>query len=72
MRWCASSAKPIEPNVKQGEQFILTEQRETRRLNSRSAPYTGRFECKVLAGAVLEVLYDSVITAEVFGCKPVN
>lgn len=71
-KWRVSCAKPIEPNVKKGDQFILTEEKETHGLTSWSAPYTGSFECKVPAGTVFEVDSDSVITAEGFGCKPVN
>jgi len=71
-KWRASCAKPIEPNVKKGDQFILTEEKETHGLTSWSAPYTGSFECKVPAWTVFEVLSDSVVTAEGFGCKPVN
>ena len=71
-RWRASLAKPIEPNVKQGEKFILTEDKQTNGLTSWSAPFTGGFECNVPAGTVFEVLHDSVVTAKGFGCKPVN
>ena len=71
-KWRASHAKPIEPNVKQGARFFVTEEKEVHGLTSWSAPFTGSFECTIPAGTLLEVLNDSVATAEGFGCKPVN
>ena len=71
-RWRASRAKPIEPNVKQGDRFILTEEKEAHGLTTWSAPFTGSFECTIPAGTLFEVLHDSVVAAKGFGCKPVN
>ncbi|WP_237132721.1 hypothetical protein [Pseudohongiella sp. O18] len=64
--------KTVEPNVRGGERFELTQERATHGLTSWRASFTGDFECRIPKGTLVEVLYDSVPHADGFTCKPVE